>query len=191
MSTAVYCTAVPCCVLCTAVYCCVLLSTTVYYSGLLCTAVLLCAVMNCLLCTSVHCFLSVYSVRVQVCLTLATTDSIFFMFGHSVRRRFWASYCPIDCCSAALSCNVLFGRHWAQIFTPLSTSALTVSWLLTLGCDPRDRVSNQVNSSRYTGNICIRISWFRQYSACVFYVLIALCMIWYVRSVILLVRSFQ
>ncbi|CAM9535849.1 unnamed protein product [Ectocarpus fasciculatus] len=34
--------------------------------------------------------------------------------------------------------------HWAQIFTPLSTSALVVSWLLTLGCDPRDRVSNQM-----------------------------------------------
>jgi hypothetical protein len=30
-----------------------------------------------------------------------------------------------------------------QIFTPLSTSALVVHWLLTLGCDPRDRVSNQ------------------------------------------------
>ncbi|CAM9740715.1 unnamed protein product, partial [Scytosiphon promiscuus] len=36
-------------------------------------------------------------------------------------------------------------RHWAQIFTPLSTSALVVSWLLTLGCDPRDRVSNQAS----------------------------------------------
>lgn len=44
------------------------------------------------------------------------------------------------CCCCCFRCR----RHWAQIFTPLSTSALVVSWLLTLGCDPRDRVSNQV-----------------------------------------------
>eukprot|EP00904_Undaria_pinnatifida_P014079 jgi/Undpi1/9801/HiC_scaffold_27.g12255.m1 len=44
----------------------------------------------------------------------------------------------------SLAAYYIMNRHWAQIFTPLSTSALTVSWLLTLGCDPRDRVSNQM-----------------------------------------------
>ncbi|CAB1107887.1 unnamed protein product [Ectocarpus sp. CCAP 1310/34] len=44
----------------------------------------------------------------------------------------------------SLAAYYIMNRHWAQIFTPLSTSALVVSWLLTLGCDPRDRVSNQM-----------------------------------------------
>ncbi|CAM9695876.1 unnamed protein product [Ascophyllum nodosum] len=44
----------------------------------------------------------------------------------------------------SLAAYYIMNRHWAQIFTPISTSALTVSWLLTLGIDPRDRVSNQM-----------------------------------------------
>ncbi|CAM9325903.1 unnamed protein product [Chrysoparadoxa australica] len=44
----------------------------------------------------------------------------------------------------SLAANLVLNRHWVQIFTPLSTAALLVGWLIAIPCHPKDRVSNQI-----------------------------------------------
>jgi hypothetical protein len=67
------------------------------------------------------------------------------------------------------------------MFTSLSTSALIVQWLLTLACDPRDRVSNQLMNLHFwfhaLSEIPDVIVWIRSkdYARVAFNVIVLVC----------------